>query len=141
MVFLILLSTQLLRVLSAVSEGKITLDLLFVLLGLMNLESMTLVLPLVLYLSIILALSRLYKDSEMIAMWACGISPKVIIKSLVPIIIVFVGIELFFAMSVNPWANDKITLLKNSVEAKRPAQGLMLIVWPNRGALTSPARH
>lgn len=116
-VFLILLSTQLLRVLSAVSEGKITLDLLFVLLGLMNLESMTLVLPLVLYLSIILALSRLYKDSEMIAMWACGISPKVIIKSLFPIIIVFVGIELFFAMSVNPWANDKITLLKNSVEA------------------------
>lgn len=116
-VFLIILSTQLLRVLSAVSDGKITLDLLFVLLGLTNLESMTLMLPLVLYLSIVLALSRLYKDSEVIAMWACGISPKLIIRSLMPIIIVFVLIELFFAMLVNPWANDKITLLKNSVEA------------------------
>jgi len=116
-VFLILLSTQLLRALSAVSDGKITLDLLFVLLGLTNLESMTLVLPLVLYLSIVLALSRLYKDSEIIAMWACGISPRVIINSLMPIIILFVIIELFFSTVVNPWANDKINLLKNSVEA------------------------
>ncbi|MFK5984693.1 MAG: LPS export ABC transporter permease LptF [Pseudomonadota bacterium] len=116
-VFLILLSTQVLRVLSAVSDGKITLDLLFVLLGLTNIKSLALIFPLTLFLSIILALSRFYKDSEIIAMWSCGISPKTILSSLLPIIFIFVFIELIFALHVSPWANGKITLLKKHVES------------------------
>ncbi len=116
-VFLILLSTQVLRVLSAVSDGKITLDLLFVLLGLTNIKSMALVFPLTLFLSIILALSRFYKDSEIIAMWSCGISPKTILSSLFPIFLIFVFIELFFALHISPWANSQITVLKKHVES------------------------
>lgn len=115
-VFLILLSTQVLRVLSAVSDGKITLDLLFILLGLTNIKSMALIFPLTLFLSIILALSRFYKDSEIIAMWSCGISPKTILSSLLPVIFIFVLIEMLFALQISPWANAKITLLKKQVE-------------------------
>jgi len=115
-IFLILLSTQLLRVLSAVSEGKITLDLLFVLLGLTNIQSMAMVFPVTLFLSIILALSRFYKDSEMIAMWACGISPKTILGSLLPVIFIFVVIEMLFALHISPWANGQMTKVRNHVK-------------------------
>lgn len=116
-VFLILLSTQVLRVLSAVSDGKITLDLLFVLLGLTNIKSMAMVFPVTLFLSIVLSLSRFYKDSEMIAMWACGISPKVILLSLLPVIIVFTAIETAFSLHISPWANAQITKVKKHVES------------------------
>ncbi|MFK5893651.1 MAG: LPS export ABC transporter permease LptF [Pseudomonadota bacterium] len=115
-VFLILLSTQVLRVLSAVSDGKITLDLLFVLLTLTNIKSMAMVFPVTFYLSIILALSRFYKDSEMIAMWACGISPKTILGSLLPVIFIFIIIEAMFALHISPWANGQITKVKNHVK-------------------------
>jgi len=116
-VFLILLSTQVLRVMSAVSDGKITLDLLFVLLGLTNIKSMAMVFPVTLFLSIVLALSRFYKDSEIIAMWACGISPKVILSSLLPVILVFTAIEAAFSLHISPWANAQITNVKKHVES------------------------
>jgi len=116
-VFLILLSTQVLRVLSAVSDGKITLDLLFVLLGLTNIKSLAIVFPVTLFLSIVLALSRFYKDSEIIAMWACGISPKVILSSLLPVILAFTAIEAAFSLHISPWANAQITKVKKHVES------------------------
>ncbi len=115
-IFLILLSTQVLRVLSAVSDGKITLDLLFVLLALTNIKSMAMVFPVALFLSIILALSRLYKDSEIIAMWACGITPKTILGSLLPVICIFVVIEMMFSLHISPWANGQITRIRNHVK-------------------------
>jgi lipopolysaccharide export system permease protein len=114
-IFLILLSTQVLRVLSAVSSGAVTMDVVFILLGLTNLQSIATLFPISLFLSIIIALSRFYKDSEIIAMWACGISPKIILTSLFPVIIAFVVIEFIFALHVSPWAHAQINHVKNHV--------------------------
>ena len=114
-IFLLLLSTQVLRVLSAVSNGTITLDLVFILLGLTNLQSIATVLPLSLFLSIIIALSRFYKDSEIIAMWACGVSPKIILTSFLPVILIFVVIEFIFALHLSPWAHAQINHVKTYV--------------------------
>jgi len=106
--FLILLSTQLLRALSAVAEGKIALDFLFSLIILKNLESLTLILPLTLFLAILLALSRLYKDSEMIALSACGIGPGSLLKSILMIVFSFAFIEIALSMVISPWASHKM---------------------------------
>ena len=89
-IFIIILSTQLLRSLSAVAEGKIALEFLFSLLFLKNIESLTLIVPLTLFLSILLALSRLYKDSEMVALSACGIGPASLLNS------IFIAYTFFF---------------------------------------------
>ena len=102
-VFAILLSTQLLRVLSDVADGKISLQMLFVLLGLRNIESMELILPFTLFFAIILSFSRLYKDSEMTAMNACGIGPAFLFKSILPLVIILFLTELLLSLFIFMW--------------------------------------
>ncbi len=104
--FLIILSIQLLRSLSTVAEGKIALDFLFSLIFLKNIESLTLIIPLTLFLSILLALSRLYKDSEMVALSACGIGPGTLLQSILIIIASFVFLEIGLSMVLAPWASN-----------------------------------
>lgn len=106
--FLIILSTQFLRALGSVADGKIALDFLFTLIFLKNIESLTLIVPLTLFLSILLALSRLYKDSEMIALSACGIGPNSLLKSILIVIFSFVFVEIALSMVLGPWASHKM---------------------------------
>lgn len=116
--FLILLSTQLLRSLSAVAEGKIALDFLFSLIALKNIDSLTLILPLTLFLSILLALSRLYKDSEMIALSACGIGPGALLKSILIVLFSFIFLEVGLAMVLSPWARNQMQYAEESFKAE-----------------------
>ncbi len=116
--FLIILSTQLLRALSAVAEGKIALDFLFSLLFLKNVASLTLILPLTLFISILLALSRLYKDSEMVALSACGIGPGTLLKSISIILFSFIFLEITLALVLAPWASNKIQQAEESFKAE-----------------------
>ena len=106
--FLIILSTQFLKALSLVVEGKIALNFLFSLIFFKNLGSLALILPLTLFLGILLALSRLYKDSEMIALSACGIGPPALLKSILIVVFSFVFLEIGLSMVLAPWANYKI---------------------------------
>ncbi|MCW8930100.1 MAG: LPS export ABC transporter permease LptF, partial [Gammaproteobacteria bacterium] len=116
--FLIILSTQLLRSLSTVAEGKIGLDFLFSLIFLKNLESLTLILPLTLFLSILLALSRLYKDSEMVALSACGIGPGTLLQSISIVLFSFIFLEIGLALVLAPWASNKMQHAEESFKAE-----------------------
>ena len=115
--FLIILSTQLLRSLSAVAEGKIALDFLFSLIFLRNIESLTLILPLTFFLSILLALSRLYNDSEMVALSACGIGPGTLLKSISIILFSFVFLQISLALVLAPWASNKMQYAEEAFKA------------------------
>jgi lipopolysaccharide export system permease protein len=115
--FLIILSTQLLRALSAVADGKIALDFLFSLIFFKNVESLTLILPLTLFLSILLALSRLYKDSEMVALSACGIGPGTLLKSIFIVLFSFIFIEIGLALVLGPWASSQMQHAEESFKA------------------------
>ncbi len=115
--FLILISTQLLRYLSAVAEGKVPIELFFTMLGLRNLESMTLMLPLSLFLSILLALSRFYKDSEMVALASCGIGPSTLLKCVLIVALSFTFLEASLALFLSPLANRQIEIMKAEMKA------------------------
>lgn len=110
--FLIILSTQLIKSLAAVANGKIPIDFLFHLIALKNIESMTLILPLTLFLAILLALSRLYKDSEMVALSACGIGPATLLKSVTIVLTSFVFVETGLALVVGPWALSQMQIME-----------------------------
>ncbi len=116
--FLIILSTQLLRSLSAVAEGRIALDFLFELIFFKNIESLVLILPLAMFLAILLALSRLYKDSEMIALSACGIGPSSLLKSVLIVLGAFIFLEAGLAMVLAPWASSKMQFAQESYKAE-----------------------
>lgn len=72
--FLIFISSWFARLLGQVATGDIQINVVFLLLALKSVDALMLLLPLAFFLAVLLAFGRLYKDSEMVAMLACGVS-------------------------------------------------------------------
>ena len=70
---LIFFSQQLVRVLGSAANGKVPADLVFSLLGLGMPTMAQLMLPLCLFIAILLTFGRLYAESEITVMRACGV--------------------------------------------------------------------
>ena len=79
---LILLTNQFARVLGDVAKGKLPKEAAFDVIGLSAAQYLTVLVPIGLFLSIMLALGRLYRDSEMPAMMACRVGPSGIYRPL-----------------------------------------------------------
>jgi lipopolysaccharide export system permease protein len=69
-------------------------------------------LPMTLYLSVIIALGRLYGDSEMIAMVACGVPMARILRSILLLAVVAGGIVACFSLYIRPWSWERFYALK-----------------------------
>jgi lipopolysaccharide export system permease protein len=72
---IILVGTQFARVLARAAAERLPRDVMFQLMGLKTVEYLTILVPLAVFFSIVLALGRLYRDSEMTVMAACGVGP------------------------------------------------------------------
>ena len=68
---MILLTNQFARVLGDVAKGKLPKNAAFEVIGLSAAQYLTILVPIGLFLAVMLALGRLYRDSEMPAMMAC----------------------------------------------------------------------
>ena len=79
---LILLTNQFARVLGDVAKGKLPKDAAFDVIGLSALQYLTILIPIGLFLAVMLALGRLYRDSELPAMMACRVGPSGIYRPL-----------------------------------------------------------
>jgi len=101
---LIFLSNQLVRYLSYAASGKIASHLLLQLMGFEIPYLLALLLPLGLYLGIILAYGRLYADSEMTVLNACGLS----INRLFAITSVLAAIVAAVVVMLMLWVNPLI---------------------------------
>ncbi len=69
----ILVSNQLARTLQRAAEQNLPQDIVMSLIGLSTIENLTVLIPVGLLLAIVLAFGRLYHESEMVAVQACGI--------------------------------------------------------------------
>jgi lipopolysaccharide export system permease protein len=74
-------------------------------------------LPTTLYLSVVVALGRLYKDSEMTALSACGVSMGRILRPVFATAVVIAVVVASLSLFIRPWAYDKYYLLKANAEA------------------------
>jgi lipopolysaccharide export system permease protein len=72
----ILLTNQFARVLGDVAKDKLPKDAIFQIIGLTGLQYMTILVPIGLFLSVMLALGRLYRDSEMPAIERIGMEAR-----------------------------------------------------------------
>lgn len=79
---LILLTNQFARVLGDVAKGKLPKNAAFDVIGLSAVQYLTILVPIGLFLAVMLALGRLYRDSEMPAMMACRVGPSGIYRPL-----------------------------------------------------------
>jgi lipopolysaccharide export system permease protein len=117
---LILMSSQLARVLGMAAQyefpGKVVLSLLW----LMTLQQLTVLIPIGLFLGIVLSLGRLYHDSEITAMTACGMRPMNIFRPVMLLALLTACGLAVLSFRVVPWANAAAQDLR--AEALRSAQ-------------------
>ena len=89
---IVLLSNQFARVLGQAAANGFPTSIVLTLLGLTTLQYLTVLVPIGLFLGIVLALGRLYHESEMTAMTACGVGPVSVYRPIVFFALVVVAL-------------------------------------------------
>ena len=105
---LILLTNQFARILGDVAKGHLPKDAAFEVIGLSAAQYMTIIIPIGLFLSIMLALGRLYRDSEMPAMMACRVGPGGIYRPLMWLLVPLAGIVAWLSIDLGPRAMQAV---------------------------------
>lgn len=100
--WVIVLSNRLAGYLGEAAAGELPANVIFTLLGLKSVDYLVVLLPLTLYLGVLLALGRLYKDSEMAALGACGIGPAQLYRPLLSLAVVVAVLVATLALYVAP---------------------------------------
>ncbi len=115
----ILLTNQFAQVLGDVAKDRLPKDAVFQVMGLTGLQYLTIVIPISLFLAIMIALGRLYRDSEMPAMMACRVGPARLYWPLLWLIVpLALGVG-WLAMDIGPKALTAVDRI--GVAAKREA--------------------
>lgn len=100
------------RYLEDAVEGQLSGMVVFFLIVLRILIALEVLLPMTLYLSVIIALGRLYGDSEMMAISACGIATGRVMRSVFLMGILVGGVTACFSLHIRPWAWERFYELK-----------------------------
>lgn len=106
LLLIILMSGSLVSVLTDAAEGRYPVNLLLQLFALKSISNLSGILPLSAFFAVLLAFGRLYQDSEMSAMLACGVGPKRILKSVALIAILTGGLVSALSLYLTPWAEN-----------------------------------
>ncbi|CAK0763358.1 lipopolysaccharide export system permease protein [Gammaproteobacteria bacterium] len=120
----ILLSHQFVRYLADAAAGEVPGDMLLVLIGLKAISFTGLVLPLALFLAVIVGLGRLYRDSEMVVMAACGIGPLQVLESVMRTAAVVGIILAILSLYLTPWAAEQKSRVLDQARAKPELSGI-----------------
>lgn len=123
---LIFLSNQLIRFLSYAATGKLPTHILFHLMSFEIPYLLALLLPLGLYLGIILAYGRMYAESEMRVLHACGLSIDRLIMITSVLVLVVTAVVAVLTFWVNPLiAAEKEKLIAHSKASDNIFDSLM----------------
>jgi lipopolysaccharide export system permease protein len=108
---LILLTNQFAQVLGDAAADKLPKEAVFMVMGLTSLQYLTILIPIGLFLSIMLALGRLYRDSEMAALMACGVGPGSLYRPLALLAVVLALLVGWLALDVSPNALRQVQVI------------------------------
>lgn len=119
--FAILLTTQLIRLLAEAAQGTIAPEAVVALLGFASLSYIPTLLSLASFIAIILALSRSYRDSEMVVWFSSGLSLAAWIRPVLtfalPLVFAITALSLF----VSPWALSQSAEYRGNLETRKDA--------------------
>jgi lipopolysaccharide export system permease protein len=116
----ILLSNQLARVLGQAAQSGFPGSVVLNLIALTTLQQLTILLPVGLFLGVVLALGRLYHESEMTAMAACGVGTASIYRPILLLTLLVVAALALLSFRVVPEAGVRAQQIR--VEALKAAQ-------------------
>ena len=105
----IMLTVQLVRLLGRAAGGKMPSDAVLATLGFITLWALPLLLAVTLFIAIMLALVRSYRDSEMVIWLASGQSLTAWLRPVLAYALPIVGLIALLSLVVSPWAAEKGT--------------------------------
>lgn len=95
---------KLIRILGATVNGDLPANLVLTLLGLGVSQVIQLILPLSLFLAILLAFGRLYMESEVTAMFACGMSRATLLQAAATLMLLTAAVAAINVIWLTPWS-------------------------------------
>ncbi len=110
-IFLISLTGRFVSLLADAAAGKYAMDVLFTMIGYRMPGLLQIIFPLGFYIAILLSFGRLYIESEMVVLFACGLSPRqLLLMTLIPAFAValLVGLFSFWLSPLGEQLNEKL---------------------------------
>jgi len=119
--FAILLTTQLIRLLSEAASGSITPEAVVALLGFSALNYIPALLSLATFIAILLSMSRSYRDSEMVVWFSSGLSLAAWIRPVLVFTLPLVFAIALLSLFVSPWALSQSAEYRGQLDTRRDA--------------------
>jgi lipopolysaccharide export system permease protein len=116
----VLMSNQFARVLAQAVQSEFPGGVVLTLIGLSSLQQLTILVPIGLFLGIVLALGRLYNESEMTAMAACGVGTSSVYRPILLLTLLIVAFLTVLSFRIVPAAWVRSQTIR--AEAMRTAQ-------------------
>lgn len=120
----VLVTSRLVNLLSDAASGKLPAGEVFTLLGLALLANLNILLPAGFFLGAMLAFGRLYRDSEMTALIACGAGPRQIYRAIFLLSVPLAGLVLWISLSLGPWAQREAAVVHARAQQNVDVEGL-----------------
>lgn len=121
---LIFFCQKLVRILGAAVDGEIPTNLVLTLLGLGVPEMAQLILPLSLFLAILMTLGRLYTESEITVMHACGLGKSVLVKAAMVLMLFTALVAAVNVGFLGPWSSRYQSEVMQNAKANPGAAAL-----------------
>jgi len=122
---LIYVSNRFVQFLTDAMSDAFSADVLLTLLGLKTLSNMIIILPLALFIALLMTLGRLYRDNEMVAMMACGMSIRRVYVAVMGFALVITVLMGSFSLFIVPWAEEKSYQLLDQAQSRSEASGVV----------------
>lgn len=121
---LIIIGNTFVRLLSAASAGDLPVDLLTELLLYGSLKNVIRLIPVALLIGMMLAFSRLYRDSEMIALRAAGVAPRHFYRAIAIFTIPLTLFLAFLVLYAAPIVETKNAEVRREIQQRPEAAGI-----------------
>ncbi|MCL2658464.1 MAG: LPS export ABC transporter permease LptF [Betaproteobacteria bacterium] len=116
--FFILLTVILIRLLSQAAGGRLPPDAVLYLIGFSALNNLSTLLALTLFMSVLLTLTRVYRDSEMVVWFASGLPLTAwigpVLRFSLPIVAVIAAVSTY----LSPWSQNKAQVYRTQLESR-----------------------
>lgn len=116
--FAILITTVLIRLLGQAAGGRVPADAVLALIGFGALAQLPVVLSLTLFIAVLLALSRAYRDSEMVVWFVSGLPLTAFIRPVLQFAVPLVAVIAAMTTVVTPWANLKSEQFRAALDTR-----------------------
>ncbi len=99
------------------SVGDITGDIVLQMLFLRTVTSLSIMVPFGLFVAVLVTFGRMYKDSEMTALAACGVGPGRVLGTVVLIAVVCSVVVVALALWATPWAHERALQVREQAQS------------------------